>query len=133
MRHKLTHPCLAHLFCLRCYRHYAASEGQAEVVRVLLQLGARADAQNNTGCTPLHRAAREGHVEVVRELLEAGASVHSTSNDGNTPMHELVRGFRQGNEAQYLEATRLLLRGGSSATATNSEGLTPLVRALSRC
>ena len=46
----------------------------ADVVRLLLAHGARVDAKDEAGDTPLHMAAYEGHVEAVRALLDGGSS-----------------------------------------------------------
>ncbi|WP_399488955.1 ankyrin repeat domain-containing protein [Wolbachia endosymbiont of Oryzaephilus surinamensis] len=37
---------------------------------VLLEKGARIDAQNNDDSTPLHLAALNGHLSAVKKLLE---------------------------------------------------------------
>ncbi|HEY1066204.1 MAG TPA: ankyrin repeat domain-containing protein, partial [Pirellulales bacterium] len=50
--------------------HLAAEEGQAEVVKELLAHGAKIDAENKTGLTPLHLAAQKGRQEIVQILLE---------------------------------------------------------------
>lgn len=51
----------------------AAWGGHVEVVRLLLQAGAKAHAPEGEGHTALTIAAERGHKEVVRLLLEAGA------------------------------------------------------------
>lgn len=52
---------------------YAASGGDAEIVRLLLKAGADLNARNPAGSTPLIMAARFGSEDVVMALLEAGA------------------------------------------------------------
>ena len=54
--------------------HLAASKGHVEVIRVLLDNGASADAQNLYESTPLHMASTGRHVEAVRLLLEREAN-----------------------------------------------------------
>ena len=54
----------------------AAAKGHSEAVGVLLQHGARVDAQDNQGCTALLCAATWGHLDVLQELLESHADVH---------------------------------------------------------
>ncbi|XP_027200011.2 LOW QUALITY PROTEIN: uncharacterized protein LOC113794122 [Dermatophagoides pteronyssinus] len=50
--------------------HLAAEGGHVEVVRTLLQAGAKATDENAEGYTALHLAAKKGHVNVLRALKE---------------------------------------------------------------
>jgi ankyrin repeat protein len=65
--------------------HSAAQRGHVELVRLLLEAGANANAREAGDNTyALHWAAAQGHVECVRALLEAGGDVH-----GHGDAHEL--------------------------------------------
>lgn len=55
--------------------HYAASTGQLEIARFLLEHQAEVDAPSPNGTTPLMMAARGGHIHVAKLLLDAGADV----------------------------------------------------------
>jgi len=55
---------------------WAAAEGHAPVVEMLVELGADYKARLASGMTPLLFAIREGHGDVVRVLLKAGADVN---------------------------------------------------------
>jgi ankyrin repeat protein len=55
---------------------WAAAEGHAEVVEVLIQSGADFQTALPSGFTPLFFAVREGRTRVVHALLEAGADVN---------------------------------------------------------
>ncbi|XP_037077217.1 tonsoku-like protein [Pollicipes pollicipes] len=73
--------------------HEAANFGHLEVVRLLLQHGARVGdpgGQHCGGTTPLHDAAGNGHLEVARLLMEAGASPAATNQQGETPLEYLM-------------------------------------------
>jgi ankyrin repeat protein len=59
--------------------HYAASEGHAEVVRVLLDSGADPKVSALGGMTPLFLAAAGGHAPVVVLLVEHGADPNARS------------------------------------------------------
>jgi len=53
--------------------HYAASSGQIEIIRMLLDQNAYIDAESPNGTTPLMMAAMYGTAEAVKLLLDAGA------------------------------------------------------------
>ncbi|CAH8286668.1 unnamed protein product, partial [Schistosoma turkestanicum] len=56
--------------------HLASKEGHADVVRVLIERGARPNTATKKGNTALHIASLAGQFEVVKLLLEAGAEVN---------------------------------------------------------
>ncbi|KKP07372.1 hypothetical protein THAR02_00569 [Trichoderma harzianum] len=54
---------------------WAASEGHAEIISILIEGGADPDRPDNySGCRPLHVAASHDHPEAVTTLLKAGVS-----------------------------------------------------------
>jgi len=61
------------------------------VVRLLLERGAEASAQNHDGNTPLHLIARwydhdaQARAEIVDLLIEYGADTDAANSDGDTP------------------------------------------------
>lgn len=66
--------------------HVAALRGHVDVVGVLLEAGARLEAQTNWGETPLHVAAMKGHRDAVATLIAAGADVNAKDEGGHTPL-----------------------------------------------
>ena len=97
----------------------AASRGEIEKVREMLDHRASASAQNNLMLTALHWAVTMGHREVVELLIERGASVQAKSQDGNTPLHMAARE----GDAEIVEA---LLELNADPSALNESGQTPL-------
>ena len=69
--------------------HFAAQEGHADVVRMLLNSGASVkDLHSESGQTPLLIAADRGHNEVCLLLLAQGSNVEEkTSLVGHTALH----------------------------------------------
>ena len=65
----------------------------AKVLKMLLENGAKVNATDNRGRTPLHWAAEgndhivDGEPLSVDVLLKARADVHKKDIDGNTPIH----------------------------------------------
>jgi hypothetical protein len=59
----------------------------ASFARRLLDAGARIEARDQHGLTPLHLACFHGHAEVVRVLIDRGADVNALGPDGRSPWH----------------------------------------------
>ena len=55
-----------------------------------LKNGAKVDAKNDAGWTPLILAARFGHATIVKNLIENGADVNATTNFGETALFKAV-------------------------------------------
>jgi len=64
--------------------HRATSRPQ--LVKALLEHGAKANAADSTGETVLHWAVRDGQPESVRLLIAAGADVNAKNKEGRTPL-----------------------------------------------
>jgi cytohesin len=65
--------------------HVAATRGQIETVKVLVELGGDVDLCIADGRTPLYVAAQEGYHETVRVLVELGGNVLSHTRNRFTP------------------------------------------------
>jgi len=100
--------------------HDAARNGHTEAVALLLAKGAKVEAADNNGNTPLIVAAREGHTETVALLLEKGANIEAADKYGNTP---LILAAWEG----HTEAVALLLAKGANIEAADNDGDTPLI------
>jgi len=86
--------------------HYAADTSlgnrawtarkQVDIIRRLLDAGARINAQDKNGATPLHRAVRTRGAEAVRFLLKAGSDASLKNKPGSTPFHLVVQNTGRG-------------------------------------
>jgi ankyrin repeat protein len=90
--------------------HWAAYKLDLELVRLLLDRGARADVQNSYAASPLAEAVKGGNVELVKILLDAGANVDAQNADGETT---LMLASRAGGVA----VAKLLLAHGANVNA----------------
>lgn len=68
------------------------------MVKLLLRKGARIDAQDAAGCTPLMHAMLGGHSAVARHLLEAGADAALRNRSGVSGTEMIVRWAEQRQE-----------------------------------
>ncbi len=65
--------------------HSAAAAHSTEIVRLLLEQGAPADARQQGGWTALHEAAQTGNLDMVSDLLQHQADPLARNDDGKTP------------------------------------------------
>ncbi|HYG05257.1 MAG TPA: ankyrin repeat domain-containing protein [Stenotrophomonas sp.] len=68
----------------------AATRGDADAVRRLIELGLPVDAVDAQGCTALLRAAGSGHAAVVDLCLARGADPQHAASSGATPLSAAV-------------------------------------------
>lgn len=102
--------------------HHAASSGQLESIRLLLEAGAKLEARSTAiqWMAPLHLAARNGHFDVVRVLVEAGAVKDQLATGfGLTPMYFAAQ---QG----HLDIVRWLVEVGARIEPAAVAGFAPL-------
>ena len=99
----------------------AAKQGQVEVVRKLLAMGAYASlTDKDGGGTAILRAIDEGHVDVVRMMLiHPNVDIYSLDDKRRGLLHGAISNGR-------LEILQLLLEKELDINATDKNGKTPL-------
>ncbi|KAJ3109172.1 hypothetical protein HDU97_008571 [Phlyctochytrium planicorne] len=93
----------------------AARHGYLEIVKTLVEHGAKVDDAHDYGFTPLFAACLYGHVAVVKYLLEQGADVNLTKKFGTTPLAAACR-----NES--MEVIEALLAKGPNVDQVGQKG-----------
>ena len=102
---------------------WPASQGNIDVVRLLLDQDPDLDAASDIGETALMAAVAGGHVEIVRLLLDHGADPSKPDNDGDTPL-----GFYAAASGS-VEILTLLIEHGADVNAPNANDTRPLMYA----
>ena len=98
----------------------AAQQGDAQIVRTLLQQGEDVNAAQSDGLTALHWAALHNDLEMAKLLLYAGATVKPTTRVGSyTPLHLASR-------SGYHEVMSVMLDAGADPNKLTSTGVTPM-------
>lgn len=95
----------------------AAKTGTPQQMEALIQRGAKIEAQNKDGWTPLGVAVIADNQAVVAALLGKGASANAADKFGRTP---LMLG-------QSAEIAKLLIARGANVNARSGSATTPLI------
>jgi ankyrin repeat protein len=132
--------------------HWAAVRGNVPLMELAISCGARVDARDRGGCTPLHLAARNDRVHAASLLVSCGADLDARGDGLCTPLHmaayrghasvmHVLIGLRADLTAQcnelrtplhwaahegHCEAMRLLICCGADLNAAAGNCGTPL-------
>jgi|CZKN01.1.fsa_nt_gi ankyrin repeat protein len=93
--------------------YYAAREGKAEVIQLLLQAGAKVGVRGEYQLTPLHEAAGKGSVAAATLLVAAGADVDAADDQNLTPLYNAVA-------ARSPEMVKFLLAHGAKVNTASA-------------
>jgi ankyrin repeat protein len=134
----------------------AANRGYVDIVKMLLEAGAKPDIKNRNGETPLQAAVVQKQADCVKALAEAGANPNLFyKNDGDTPLLRAsavdspetvlvlidvkadVNRAGQNNSTPLLaeaqrghpETVRALLKAGAKVNVRAAGGASPLMMA----
>ena len=111
--------------------HFAADNGRADAVALLLEHGADVGSRRTgLGSTPLHKAASESCPRCIALLLAAGADVNAKTTNSNTPL--LNVGLNYTSRQRKLACASLLIQAGARVNDANDYGEKPIWAAINR-
>eukprot|EP01096_Ripella_sp_DP13-Kostka_P005140 TRINITY_DN17821_c0_g1_i1.p1 TRINITY_DN17821_c0_g1~~TRINITY_DN17821_c0_g1_i1.p1 ORF type:complete len:160 (+),score=56.44 TRINITY_DN17821_c0_g1_i1:71-550(+) len=94
--------------------HLAATDGNIELIGLLVRAGGECNAINQNGETPLHFAAASGSVASVMCLVRKGSILEVEDEEGRTPVEWAV-------ESGHKNVVRLLIALGSPRPRCETE------------
>lgn len=100
----------------------AAALGRPQIVKLLIDRGARVDQIDHVGCNALHHAAWRGDLESMQILLAAGISPNVIDNNKNTALLQAVSSPLVGDRMPML---KLLLAHGADPDLSGPGRRTP--------
>ena len=106
--------------------HFAvvAKHNQNEMIKALLDNGAKIDAPGANESTALHMAVSWGKVELVKFLLEKGANVKAVDRNKKTPLHLVDSRNKDPKKITAIAIT--LTNYGADIQARDDQGQTPM-------
>lgn len=95
--------------------HLACVKGSEQIVKLLLDNGAKLNIVDLNNQTPLMKAIEGGHFGCVNQLLSYCPDLTARDKRGNAPIHLAVKFGR-------VDIVELLIRNGVSVNARNEVG-----------
>lgn len=101
---------------------WAAYQGDALSVDLLLKHGANTNLKDDAGLTPLHWAVVRGNRVILRRLVEMGADIHAKDAEGRTPRDMAVELKSLGAWKRAMEEGGMSEFGVKKTTPLNEVG-----------
>ncbi len=99
--------------------HSAASKGNLDIIKYLVENNADIEIKNKTGQTPLIIASMNNQLDILDYLLERKADTETKDNDMMTALH-------WASKEGHLEIVKHLIEKGANIDETESNGFTTL-------
>jgi ankyrin repeat protein/HEAT repeat protein len=98
----------------------ASQGGHLNLLKLLVERGAKVDASSSSGSSALHLGALQGGTETVAFLIKNGANPNAVNERKETPLHKAISGDCD------LDTIKLLVEAGAKPDLANEEGVTPV-------
>ena len=100
--------------------HYAAHNGNVQLVRDLVALGADPNQkEHQAGGTPMHWASLGGHTDAMHIMAQMGGNVNAEASDLSSPLH-------WASSNGHLDVVQKLVDLGANLLAVCNKDRTPL-------
>ena len=106
--------------------HWAAQYGHRDIVKLLMDNGAKPDKKDILGRTPLQRTAEKGHTDLVKLLVDRGADPNGVLNyavqSGSACQVKLLIDHGADPhkaEILFIDLVKTLFDGGADPDATS--------------
>ena len=111
----------------------ASNHGSIEIVKMLLEKGAKVDLHNESKVFALMLAARRGNFEVVKELLERRADVNMKGKGGSTALLSVISADdRIVPQQSKIAIVELLLKYRADVKVQDDDKHSPIHEAISK-
>ncbi|HXB05617.1 MAG TPA: ankyrin repeat domain-containing protein [Puia sp.] len=97
----------------------ACQNGSTEIVKILVDHGAKVNAKGYVGHSPLRIASRNGHLDIVKFLISKGADIDSEGDDRATPLESAAG-------KGHLDIVMVLIAAGAKVNHQDKDGDTAL-------
>lgn len=94
--------------------HFAAFNGDLQLIQLLLSKKASLDVENFDGNTPLVMAVKGHQLQAIRELVKGGANINKATSIGSTAIHHAA-------SMGYIDCMRLLKELGANIVFEKTE------------
>ena len=115
--------CQSYLKETPLHRICARVKPKIDIAQLLLDRGAKVNAENISGKTPLFYCSFSYSVELLNLLLKYGADINHRDKYKNTILHDDYSNYSTGNFEEFL---KVLLSLGFDINSKNNMGHTPL-------
>lgn len=105
------------------HRLCARAKPQIDVITMILEKGAEANAVNISGKTPVFYCSFSYSVELLNLLVKHGADINAKDKYGNTLLHD---DYISCLDEHFEDFLKTLLNLGFDINSKNASGLTPL-------
>jgi ankyrin repeat protein len=102
--------------------NFRANLGDPQLVRILTEHGAKPDAKQKQGITPILVASIMNNEPVLKLLLAKKSDVDVKDRSGHTPLNWAASNGK-------IKAARVLLAKGADLNSKDRDGMTPLIKA----
>lgn len=100
--------------------NFAAANGSIRIVEKLIASGAKKEASDASGLTPLMSASYMGNTDIVELLTKAGSPLEQRDKSGYTALIFA-------SNAGHVKCVETLLRSGADVNAKDNDGSVPIM------